>query len=131
MNRIAQIKIFNDLMDQFFEYMEHEFPYFRSDILLTKSSIDLIRKSNPRLVVEQFIHYICPYSTQIMECDEDFFLNFEHNMGLNKENILYGLKLKSIWLANSNKDNETVLRQKATIFYYFQKLLKCASKIML
>ena len=131
MNKIAQIKIFNDLMDQFFEYMECEFPYFRSDILLTKSSIDLIRRGNPRLVVEQFIHYIYPYSTQIMECDEDFFLNFEHNMGLNKENLLYGLKLKSIWLANSNKDNETVLRQKATIFYYFQKLLKCASKIML
>ena len=131
MNKIAQIKIFNDLMDQFFEYMEYEFPYFRSDILLTKSSIDLIRKGNPRLVVEQFIQYIYPYSTQIMDCDEDFFLNFEHNMGLNKENLLYGLKLKSIWLANSNQDNETVLRQKATIFYYFQKLLKCASKVML
>jgi hypothetical protein len=131
MNKIAQIKIFNDLMDQFFEYMEDEFPYFRSDILLTKSSIDLIRKGNPRLVVEQFIQYIYPYSTQIMECDEEFFLNFEHNMGLNKENLLYGLKLKSIWLANSNQDSEIILRQKATIFYYFQKLLKCASKIML
>jgi hypothetical protein len=131
MNKIVQIKIFNDLMDQFFEYMECEFPYFRSDILLTKSSIDLIRKGNPRLVVEQFVQYIYPYSTQIMECDEEFFLNFEHNMGLNKENLLYGLKLKSIWLANSNQDSEIILRQKATIFYYFQKLLKCASKIML
>jgi hypothetical protein len=131
MNKIVQIKVFNDVMDQFFEYMETEFPYFRSDIVLTKSSIDLIRRSNPRLVVEQFIQYISPYSKQIMECDEDFFLNFEQNMGLDKENLLYGLKLKSIWLANSNQDSEKTLRQKATIFFYFQKLLKCASKVLL
>lgn len=131
MNKIIQIKVFNDVMDQFFEYMENEFPYFRSDIVLTKSSIDLLRRSNPRLVVEQFIQYISPYSTQIIECDEDFFLNFEQNMGLDKDNILYGLKLKSIWLDRANHDPENTLRQKATIFHYFQKLLKCASKVML
>jgi hypothetical protein len=131
MNKIIQIKVFNDVMDQFFEYMENEFPYFRSDIVLTKSSIDLLRRSNPRLVVEQFIQYISPYSTQIIECDEDFFLNFEQNMGLDKDNILYGLKLKSIWLDRANHDPEKTLRQKATIFHYFQKLLKCASKVTL
>jgi hypothetical protein len=131
MNKIVQIKVFNDVLNQFFEYMENEFEYFRSDILLTKSSIDFIRRGNPRLVVEQFVQYITPYSKQIMECDEDFFLNFEQNMGLDKENILYGLKLKSIWMANSNQDHEKILRQKATVFFYFQKLLKCASKVVL
>lgn len=131
MNKIVQIKIFNDVLDQFFEYMENEFEYFRSDILLTKSSIDFIKRGNPRLVVEQFVQYITPYSKQIMECDEDFFMNFEQNMGLDKENLLYGLKLKSIWLANSTQDQEKTIRQKATIFFYFQKLLKCASKVVL
>lgn len=130
MNKIIQIKVFNDVMDQFFEYLENEFPYFRSDIVLTKSSIDLIKRSNPRLVVEQFVQYISPYSKQILECDEDFFLNFEQNMSLNKEHLLYGLKLKSMWMENSN-ESEKVLIQKATIFFYFQKLLKCASKIIL
>jgi hypothetical protein len=131
MNKIIQIKVFNDVMDRFFEYMETEFQYFRSDIVLTKSSIDLIKRSNPRLVVEKFLQYISPYSKQIMECDEDFFLNFEQNMSLDKDNLLYGLKLKSIWLDNSNQDPEKTLRQKATIFYYFQTLLKCASKVIL
>lgn len=130
MNKIIQIKVFNDVMDQFFEYLENEFPYFRSDIVLTKSSIDLIKRSNPRLVVEQFVQYISPYSKQILDCDEDFFLNFEQNISLNKEHLLYGLKLKSMWMENSN-DSEKVLIQKATIFFYFQKLLKCASKIIL
>ena len=131
MNKIVQIKIFNDILDQFFMYLEHEFEFFRSDIILTKSSIDLIRKSNPRLVVEQFLEYITPYSKQIMECDEDFFLNFEQNMGLNKESLLYGLKLKSFWLETTSQNPDKTLRQKATIFYYFQKLLKSASKILL
>lgn len=131
MNKIVQIKVFNDVMDQFFEYMETEFPYFRSDIVLTKSSINLLRRSNPRLVVEQFVQYISPYTTQIIGCDEDFFLNFEQNMGLNKDNILYGLKLKSIWMDNINENSDKILRQKATIFHYFQKLLRCASKIIL
>lgn len=131
MNKIVQIKVFNDILDQFFTYMEHEFSYFKSDIILTKSSIDFIRRSNPRLVVEQFIQYISPYSIQIMECDEDFFLNFETNMRLDKDNLLYGLKLKSMWMENSHQDQEKTLRQRATIFYYFQKLLNSASKVVL
>jgi len=131
MNKVIQIKIFNDVLDQFFDYLENEFPYFRSDIVLTKSSIDLIRRGNPRLVVEQFVEYISPYSKQIMECDEDFFLNFEQNMGLDKDNLLYGLKLKSMWIENAVEDVDKVIRQKATVFHYFQKLLKCASKVFL
>ena len=131
MNKIVQIKIFNDILDQFFMYLEHEFELFRSDIILTKSSIDLIRKSNPRLVVEQFLEYVTPYSKQILECDDDFFLNFEQNMSLDKDNILYGLKLKSFWVETSNQNPDKTLRQKATMFYYFQKLLKSASKVVL
>lgn len=127
MNSIIQIKVFNDILDQFFEYMKSEFQYFRSDIILTQSAIGFIRKSNPRLVVEQFIRYISPYSKQIINCDEDFFLNFEDTMHLKKDNLLFGLKLKSIWLNNENpKESE---KQKAIIFFYFQKMLKCASKM--
>ena len=131
MNKIIQIKVFHDILNQFFAYLETEFSYFRSDIVLTKSSIGIIKKCNPRLVVEKFLEYVSPYSKQIMECDEDFFLNFEKNMELNKKNILYGLKLKSFWLANASEDSEKTIRQKATIFYYFQKLLNCASKVVL
>ena len=131
MNKIIQIKVFNDVLDQFFEYIEYEFKYFRSDIILTKSSIDLIRKSNPRLVVEQFLKYISPYSKEIMDCNEDFFINFENNMSLDKENLLYGLKLKSFWLSNQNQDSDKTLRQKAIIFHFFQKLIKSASKVLL
>lgn len=129
MNRIIEIKIFNDRLDQFFEYLHIQFPFFNSDIILTQNAISFIRKSNPRLVVEQFLHYVEPYSIQIFDCDEDFFLDFEHNIELDRANLLYGLKLKRFFLENQN--NDTGLRQKATVFNHFQKLLVSGRKCIL
>lgn len=129
MSKIIQINIFNNILDQFFEYMENEFPYFKSDLILTKSIIYTIRKSNPRLVVEQFLDYILPFEQQIKNCDEDFFLNFENNISLNKDNMMYGLKLKSIWLSNQDQNPEKILRGKAIIFHFFGKLIKISKLI--
>lgn len=129
MSKIIQIKVFNDLLDQFFNYMVDEFPYFKSDIILTKSFIDTLRKSNPRLVVEQFIEYIIQYEHQIKEYDADFFLNFENNMSLDKENLMFGLKLKTIWLSNSDQNSDKSIRAKATIFHFLEKLIKIGKTI--
>ena len=126
MSKIVQIKKFNDILDQLFNYLEDTFPFYKSDIILTKNSIHFIRKSNPRLVVEQFLQYVQPYSEEIFNCDEDFFMNFEQNMSLDQENLLYGLKLKSHWIENGDIDTQNSLRQKAHIFTYFQMLLKAA-----
>lgn len=125
MSQLTQIILFNKVLDQFLLYIEDTFPSFSSDILLTKSTISFVRKSNPRLVVEKFNEFVLPYNKQIQDCDEHFFLNFEQNMKLNNDSMLYGLKLKSIWSNISSKDDkEEVLKKKAIIFYYFQKLLK-------
>lgn len=129
MSKIIQITTFNNILDQFFDYMETEFPYFRSDLILTKSIITTVRKSNPRLVVEQFLEYMLPFEKQIIECDEDFFMNFENNISLDKDNMMYGLKLKSIWLSNQDKKPEKILRGKATIFHFFGKLIKIGKLI--
>jgi hypothetical protein len=129
MSKIVQITTFNNILEQFFDYMENEFPYFKSDLILTRSIITTVRKSNPRLVVEQFLEYILPYENQIKECDEDFFLNFENNMSLNKDNMMYGLKLKSIWLSNQDQSSKKTLLGKAIIFHFFGKMIKIAKLI--
>jgi hypothetical protein len=129
MSKIVQITTFNNVLDSFFDFMENEFPYFRSDLILSRSIITTVRKSNPRLVVEQFLEYILPYERQIIECDEDFFLNFEKNMTLDKDNMMYGLKLKSMWLSNQDQSEEKTIRGKAVIFHYFGKLIKIAKLI--
>jgi hypothetical protein len=128
MSKIVQIKIFNDILDQFLDFLEFNFLIFRSDIILTKSTIDFVRRSNPRLVVEQYMSYVAPYETYIFECEEDFFLNFDTNLkqiGLTSDDILFGSKIKTIWLSSDITDN-----QKAYIWLYFQKLLRAGKKIM-
>lgn len=127
MNKIIQIKIFNDILDQFFEYLEVNFPLFKSDLILTKTTVDFVRRNNPRLVVEQFIYYIYPYKAEIFNCNEKFFLNFEKNLSkseLNSENILFGMKIKNMWLSHNIQDI-----QKANIWLYFQKLIKAGENI--
>jgi hypothetical protein len=128
MSKIVQIKIFNDILDQFFDFLENNFPLFKSDLLLTRSTAEFIRKSNPRLVVEQFMGIVGPYRKYIFDCNEHFFLNFESNFqntDLTTDNIMSGLKIKKMWLSEQISD-----RQKAYIWLYFQKLLKAGENVI-
>ena len=125
MNKIVHIKIFNDVLDQFFDYLDTNFIEIKSDLILSKSAIDFIRKNNPRLVVEQFMTIIHPYRKQISECNEDFFLNFENNLPISGSNMLVGMKLKNVWLSN-----QTTEHQKAYIWLYFQRLIKAGEKVL-
>ena len=127
MSKIVQIKIFNDILDQFLEYLEMNFLMFRSDIILLRSTVDFIRRSNPRLVVEQYMNYVGPYESYIHNCDEDFFLNFDTNLsqtGLTTEDILFGNRIRNIWVSSDITD-----KQKAYIWLYFQKLLRAGKKV--
>lgn len=128
MSKIVQIKIFNDVLDQFLDYLETHFIIFKSDIILTRSTVDFIRRSNPRLVVEQYMSYVSPYEKYIFDCNEQFFLNFDINLqqiGLTSDDVLFGNKIKNIWLSSDTTDN-----QKAYIWLYFQKLLRAGKKVM-
>lgn len=128
MSKIVQIKIFNDILDQFFDYLETNFVIFKSDIILTRSTVDFMRRSNPRLVVEGYMSYISPYEKYIFECDEQFFLNFDVNLqkiGLTSDNILFGNKIRNIWLSSDTNDT-----QKAYIWLYFQKLLRAGKRVI-
>jgi hypothetical protein len=124
MSKIVQIKIFNDVLDQFLDYLENNFSFFKSDIIFIKSTVEFIRKSNPRLVVEQYMDYAGPYKDFIFNCDENFFLNLNlQQSGLNIENQLFGNKIRNIWLSTDINDN-----QKAHIWLYFHKLLKAGTQ---
>lgn len=127
MSKIIQIKIFNDILNQFLDYLEENFHFFKSDLILIRTTVDFIRSSNPRLVIEQYMSYVGPYSQYIYNCDEDFFLNFDLNLkqlGLTTDNILFGSKIRNIWMSSDITDN-----QKAHIWLYFQKLLKAGEKV--
>lgn len=127
MNKIIQIKAFNDILDQFIDYIHVKFPVFKSDIILTKTALGLLRKSNPRMVVENLMEYILPYSKYIEECNEDFFLNTNNITNIEKtsENLAFINRIKDIWVSDKISNHD-----KANIWLYFKKLLITGRKIV-
>jgi len=127
MNTIVQIKIFHDLLEQFFVFLETNFTLYKSDIILTKTAVDFVKKSNPRLVVEQFILSIKPYKNQLFDCNESFFLDYEKNLELGnvgEQEVGLISKVKDLWISSNITDH-----QKAYIWLYLQKLYKAGEKI--
>lgn len=129
MSKIVQIKIFNDLLDQFLDYLETNFIDFKSDIILSRSTVEFIRRSNPRLVVEQYVNRVESYKKYIFDCDEDFFLNFDNinfdKLGFTQNDMILISKIRNIWVSPNITDN-----QKAYIWLYLQKLLRAGEKVM-
>ena len=125
MDKLYKIKVFNDTIDKLFDYLSETFPLYKSDVTLSKSSIELIRRGNPRLVIQQFVEFIEPYADKLLGCDEKFFTNFDNYKTLPKEHMMYGLKLKGIW-KSSNISNS----QKAMLWLYFHKLYKLGKDII-
>ena len=123
MSFLVHIKVFNEILDTFLNYLENEFPVFKSDLILTRTGVEFIRKNNPRLVVEQFVDMIKPYKTQIFNCDESFFLNYKLSY-IGEETISLCTKVKDIWSCDTTTDE-----QKAHIWLFFQKLIKISDKI--
>jgi hypothetical protein len=124
MSKILQIKIFNDILDQLIDYLENNFYFFRSDLVLCRSTIEFVRHSNPRLVVEQFMSYVGPYKSYIFSCDEEFFLHTRVDTIVPKDSLGFVSKVRNIWLSNDISDT-----QKAHVWLYFQKLLRAGEKV--
>lgn len=129
MSKIVQIKIFNDILDQFFDYLEANFVDFKSDLILSKTTVEFVRRSNPRLVVEQYISYVEPYKKYIFNCDEDFFLNFDSlnltKIGFTQDDLVLISKVRNIWASSNINDNH-----KAHIWLYLQKLTRAGEKVI-
>lgn len=123
MSRLIYIKAFNDLLDQFLDYLSDSFPDFKSDILLTRTATEFIRSGSPNTAVDKFLQYVLPYEKQIQDCNEDFFLRFEKNLTLDNDSVLFGLKLRNIWLSDNMND-----LKKARIWLFFHRMINAARK---
>ncbi len=113
--------MFNNILDDFIEYLEYNFKNYSSDLLLVKNYVHVIRTGNPREVVNMFLKFSSKYRNQIFKCDEIFFLNTAHD----NDNLLY-VKIKSVWLS---KNIEEI--QKANIWLFLQKLTKIGEMVNL
>jgi hypothetical protein len=69
---MASVGAFNDMLSQFLSELTQTFPEEKG-IKKYESAFDLLRKSNPRKVVENFMMVLTPLQERIMAKDETVF----------------------------------------------------------
>lgn len=113
---MASISAFNDMMGQFLVELHKTFPEEKG-VKKMMASFDLLRKTNPKLVVDGFMNGVSPYSEKISNKDETFFINESQNIDFLRE-----LDIISYW----SKANDNT---KSAIWQYLQTLYMLGTTI--
>lgn len=103
---MASVSAFNEMMANFLNEMGKAFPEEKG-IKKFETSFDLLRKSNPRKVVEAYMGGIGPYAERIGQHDETL---LEEDIGFLKE-----LNMKENW-------GKASAATRGAIFQYLQTL---------
>ena len=88
---MASVSAFNDMMGQFLVELHKTFPEEKG-IKKMLTSFDVLKSTNPRLVVDGFMTGVTPYASKISAKDETFLLNEIENIDFLKE-----LDIKRYW----------------------------------
>ena len=88
---MASVSAFNDMMSQFLVELHKTFPEEKG-IKKMLTSFDLLKSTNPRLVVDGYMKGVSPYADKISAKDETFLLEEIENIDFLKE-----LDIKRYW----------------------------------
>ena len=88
---MASVTAFNDMMSQFLVELHKTFPEEKG-IKKMLTSFDLLKSTNPRLVVNGFMEGVTPYAAKISAKDETFLLDEIETIDFLKE-----LDIKRYW----------------------------------
>ena len=88
---MASVSAFNDMLSQFLVELHKTFPD-ETGIKKMTASFEMLKKTNPRLVVDGFMKGVTPYADKISAKDEKFILE-----EIEKIEILKDLNIKSYW----------------------------------
>jgi hypothetical protein len=88
---MASVTAFNDMMGQFLVELHKTFPEEKG-IKKMMTSFDVLKSSNPRLVVDAFMKGVNPYADKISVKDETFLLKEIETIDFLKD-----LSIKSYW----------------------------------
>jgi hypothetical protein len=87
-------------LEQFLDELTQTFPE-QPALKKYKATFDILRKANPRKIMETFVESVKPFADRIMQKDETFFLN-------GNIDFLNGLDIKKWWtpeLSQGTKDS--------------------------
>ena len=113
---MTSVNDFNDMMAQFLVELHKTFPDEKG-IKKMMTSFDLLKSTNPRLVVDGFMQGVSPYAAKISVKDETFLLEEMKNIDFLKE-----LDVAKNWVKMSEGT-------KAAIWQYIQTLYMLGTTI--
>tara|TARA_B100001094_G_C17775202_1_gene597026 strand:+ start:141 stop:503 length:363 start_codon:yes stop_codon:yes gene_type:complete len=119
---MSYLKAFTKQMEQFINELSEMFPQDKH-IAMGKSTLFIVKKANPRKLLEFFKFYFYKYEDKIMSKDESFFLerNFDDQLSDYVKSLNAITNLKQYW---KNLTEKT----KNTIWLYLIVLLKLSKK---
>ena len=88
---MASVTAFNDMLSQFLVELHKTFPDEKG-IKKMMTSFDMLKSTNPRLVVEAFMKGVTPYADKISAKDDTFLLK-----EIDTIDFLKDLNIKSYW----------------------------------
>jgi hypothetical protein len=107
---MASVTAFNDMMGQFLVELHKTFPDEKG-IKKMLTSFDLLKTTNPRLVVDGFMTGVSPYAERISSKDETFLLTEIETIDFLKE-----LDIKSYWTRMSDGTKSAVWQYLQTLY---------------
>ena len=120
---MSNLSKFNEQLLNFLQEMCNLFPEDKS-LSSFYYKIDLMKKANPREIMNQFRQYVCPFKDQILAKDENFFINNTFTDSIKSQNgISELLRIKQIWNSGSLTD-----RDKECVWNYFKVFLYLIDK---
>ena len=88
---MASVSAFNDMMSQFLVELHKTFPEEKG-IKKMMTSFDILKSTNPRLVVDAYMKGVTPYADKISSKDETFLIE-----EIDTIDFLKDLNIKSYW----------------------------------
>ena len=113
---MASVTAFNDMLSQFLVELHKTFPEEKGIKKMT-TSFELLKTTNPRLIVDGFMKGVAPYADKISAKDEAFILE-----EIEKIDILKDLNIKNYWTRMSSAT-------KAATWQYLQTLYMLGTTI--
>ncbi|AET84525.1 hypothetical protein OLOG_00062 [Ostreococcus lucimarinus virus OlV4] len=113
---MASVTAFNDMLSQFLVELHKTFPD-ETGIKKMTTSFELLKTTNPRLIVDGFMKGVTPYADKISAKDESFLLE-----EIEKIEFLKDLNIKSYWSRMS-------VNTKAATWQYLQTLYMLGTTI--
>lgn len=107
---MSSVNAFNDMMGQFLAELHKTFPEEKG-IKKCMSGFELMRTSNPRLVVDGFMAGVTPFADKISAKDDTFFLNEAKNL-----EFLKGINLEGHWASVSDGTKDAIWQYIQTLY---------------